>query len=83
MNEPLVWFAERGCPQANRVTLTKFCRCNNSSGDYFAHHDRPAGVVTRFAGSIESSPIAASASRPKAPGPMNERFGMTAPLSLF
>jgi hypothetical protein len=26
----LVWFAERGFPQANRITLTKSCRCNNS-----------------------------------------------------
>jgi len=26
----LAVLTERGCPQANRVTLTKSCRCNNS-----------------------------------------------------
>jgi hypothetical protein len=45
---------KRGCPQANRVTLTKFCRCNNSSGDDFAHHVRLAGVVKLFEGRFES-----------------------------
>jgi hypothetical protein len=49
----LVWFAERGCPQANRVTLTKLCRCNNSSGDGFGHH-RLAGVLKLFDGGFES-----------------------------
>jgi hypothetical protein len=43
-----------GRPQANRVTLTKFCRCNNSSGDDLAHHVRLAGVVKRFEGSFKS-----------------------------
>jgi hypothetical protein len=42
---PLVRFAERGFPQANRITLTKSCRCNNSSGDDFARHFRPTGVA--------------------------------------
>ena len=37
--------SKRGCPQANRVTLTKFCRCNNLSGDGFAHHVRLASVL--------------------------------------
>src|SRR6266481_2905685 len=53
MNEPLVWFAERGCPQANRVTLTPACRCNNSFGNEFAHF-RLAAVVKLFAGSLKS-----------------------------
>jgi hypothetical protein len=42
---PLVGFAERGFPQANRITLTKSCRCNNSSGDDFARHFRLTGVA--------------------------------------
>ena len=50
----LVWFAERGFAQANRVALTKFCRGNNSSGDDFAHHVRLAGVVKLFEGRFES-----------------------------
>lgn len=41
-------------PQANRVTLTKSCRYNNSSGDDFAHQFGLVGGVKRFAGSIES-----------------------------
>jgi hypothetical protein len=43
-----------GYPQANRVTLTKFCRCNNSFGDDFEHQFRLAGVVKVLAGSLES-----------------------------
>ena len=50
----LAWFAERGCPQANRVTLTDSCRCNNSLGDDFQHQFRLAGVVKLFEGSFES-----------------------------
>jgi hypothetical protein len=34
---------KRGCPQANRVTLTKSCRCNNSSGDGLGHRVRLTG----------------------------------------
>src|SRR6266446_9510586 len=41
----LVRFAERGCLQANRVTLTKFCRGNNSFGDDHARHSRLTDVV--------------------------------------
>jgi hypothetical protein len=50
----LVWFAERGCPQANRVTLTDSCRSNNSLGDDFQHQFRLAGVVKLFESSFES-----------------------------
>src|SRR5260370_629113 len=46
--------SKRGFPQANQVTLTKFCRCNNSSGDDFAHHVRLAGALKRFEVSFES-----------------------------
>jgi hypothetical protein len=42
---PLVRFAERGFPQANRIALTKSCRCNNSSSDDFARHFRLTGVA--------------------------------------
>jgi hypothetical protein len=41
----LVSFAERGFQQANRITLTKSCRCNNSSGDDLARHFRLTGVA--------------------------------------
>ncbi len=41
----LVSFAERGFPQANRITLTKSCCCNNSKGHNFTHRFRPAGVA--------------------------------------
>jgi ubiquinone/menaquinone biosynthesis C-methylase UbiE len=51
---PLVRVAERGFPQANWITLTKSCRCNNSSGDDVARHFRPAGVAKLFAGSFKS-----------------------------
>ena len=34
----LVWFAERRFQQACGVTLTKSCRCNNSSGNHFTRH---------------------------------------------
>src|SRR5712671_3475367 len=54
VNEPLVWFAERGLPQANRIALTKCCRCNNSSGDDFVHHVRLTGVLKLFKGSLVS-----------------------------
>jgi hypothetical protein len=50
----LVWFAERGRQQASRITLTKFCRCNNSSGDDFADHLGLAAVLKLFEGGIES-----------------------------
>jgi hypothetical protein len=39
-------------PQANRVTLTKYCSCNNPSGDNFARHFRVIGVASLLAGSI-------------------------------
>ena len=45
----LVWLAERGFQQASRITLTKSCRCDNSSGDGFAHR-----LPLAFAGSVES-----------------------------
>ena len=41
----LVWFAERGFHQASRITLTKSCCCNNSSGDDFARHFRLADIA--------------------------------------
>jgi hypothetical protein len=50
----LVWFAERGFPQTNRVTLTKSCRCNDSASDDIARNLRLAGVLKLFAGSFES-----------------------------
>jgi hypothetical protein len=34
----LVCFTKRGFAQANRITLAKLCRCNNSPGEDFAHH---------------------------------------------
>jgi hypothetical protein len=46
--------SKRG-PQANRVTLTSICRCNNSVGDDFEHQFRLAGVVELLAGRFESS----------------------------
>jgi hypothetical protein len=46
--------AERGCQQASRVALTKFCRCNNSPGDDFAHDFRLASLLKLFKGSVES-----------------------------
>jgi hypothetical protein len=54
-----VWLAffnlrKRGCAQANRVTLTKFCRCDNSSSNDFACNLRLAGPVKLLAGSLES-----------------------------
>src|SRR5262252_9579548 len=45
---------ERGFQQADRITLTCACRCNNSLGDHFAYDLRLAGIVQRFAGSVES-----------------------------
>jgi len=65
MNEPLVWFAERGCPQANRVTLTPACRCNNSLGNDFAHHLKLADFVKLFAGSVKGFTHRRSRLRPK------------------
>ncbi len=50
----LVRFAESGFPQANRITLTKSCRRNNSLSDDFAHHVRLAGVAKFFAGCFHS-----------------------------
>jgi hypothetical protein len=41
----LVRFAERGCLQANRVTVTKFCHCNNSPRDDLARHFRVTDVI--------------------------------------
>jgi hypothetical protein len=40
-----VRLAERGRLQANRVTVTKFCRCNYSSRDDLVRHFRPTDVV--------------------------------------
>jgi hypothetical protein len=40
--------------QATGVTLTKSCRCNDSSGDDFMSHLGQAGIALLFAGSIES-----------------------------
>jgi hypothetical protein len=40
--------------QTNWITLTAACRFNNSLGDDFAHDLRLAGIVKRFAGSLES-----------------------------
>jgi hypothetical protein len=48
----LVRSAERGCQQASRVALTKFCGCNNSCGDDFAHQLRLAGVLKFFKGGV-------------------------------
>src|SRR5215475_10320419 len=45
---------ECGFQQADRITLTCACRCNNSLGDHFAYDLRLAGIVQRFAGSVES-----------------------------
>jgi hypothetical protein len=45
--------AERGFQQANGITLTESCRCNNSSGDNFAHHVRLADVLKLFDGGFE------------------------------
>jgi hypothetical protein len=45
----LVGLAERGFQQASRITLTKSCRCDNSSGDGFAHR-----LPLAFAGGVES-----------------------------
>jgi hypothetical protein len=45
---------QRGRPQANRITLTKSRRRNNSSGYNFARHLMLAGVAKQFAGSLES-----------------------------
>ena len=41
----LVSFAERGFQQANWITLTKSCRCNNSSGYNLARRFGLTGVV--------------------------------------
>lgn len=49
----LVSFAERGFPQANRITLTKFCRCNNSTGDDLGHHGL-TGVLKLSKGGFKS-----------------------------
>jgi hypothetical protein len=46
--------AERSCQQASGVTLTKFCRRNNSHGDALPHHIRLAGTLTLFVGSVQS-----------------------------
>ena len=43
-----------GFPQANRVAITKSCRCNNASGDYLAHDFRLAGTAKHFAGGFKS-----------------------------
>src|SRR5262249_19439776 len=47
--EVLVGLAERGFQQASRITLTKSCRCDNSSGDGFAHR-----LPLAFARGVES-----------------------------
>jgi hypothetical protein len=51
----LVRFAERGCQQASRITLTKLYRGKNSRGDDFACHIiRLAGRAKLIAGSVQS-----------------------------
>jgi hypothetical protein len=45
---------KRSGSQANRVTLTKCSRCNNSSGDVFSRGLRQASIVKRLAGSFQS-----------------------------
>jgi hypothetical protein len=36
---------KRGCSQRNQVTFTKSRRCNNSSGENFAHDLKLVGIV--------------------------------------
>jgi hypothetical protein len=48
----LVFFArepsKRGLPQANRITLTVACRCNNSLGDDFYYQFRRAAALVKL-----------------------------------
>jgi hypothetical protein len=50
----LVRLAERGLQQASGITLTKFCHCNNSPSDDFAHYFRLAGLLKLFKGSVKN-----------------------------
>ena len=50
----LIRLSKRSFRQANRVALTKSCRRNNSSGDYFTRDFRPIDAAWLFACRIES-----------------------------
>src|SRR5258708_32756760 len=41
-------------PEADRITLTKFCCCNNPPGDSFPGHVGLAGVLKLFDGAFDS-----------------------------
>jgi hypothetical protein len=53
-NAQLPWFVERCFQQASRITLTKFCRGDDSCSDALPHHFRLASTLKLCESGFES-----------------------------